>query len=124
MQLSNFLPTIVQTQLQGCRFGAGQLKSSWQAPLLFSFARGGQSITRGPMNKKLKHVGDAMYWVGSGIAGFLAFFACPGVMLAYLTGHSRLHHMSDAIFVSAVFLVVSLVGWGAGRAFRHVLART
>jgi hypothetical protein len=75
------------------------------------------------MNKKLKHVGDAMYWVGSGIAGFLAFFACPGVMLAYLTGHSRLHHMSDAIFVSAVFVGLSLVSWGVGRAFRQVLAR-
>jgi hypothetical protein len=74
------------------------------------------------MTKKLKHVGDAIYWLGSAIAIFL-LFACPGAFLAYLTGHSRLHRASDAIAMSGVFLSLSLVSLGVGRAFRYILAR-
>jgi len=76
------------------------------------------------MTKILKHIGDAIYWLGSGIAIFLGLFACPGAILAYLTGHSRLHRVTDAIAMSGIFLSLSLVSWGLGRAFRYVLSRT
>ena len=75
------------------------------------------------MTKKLKHIGQAIYWLGSAIAIFL-LFACSGSILAYLTGYSRLHRASDAIATSGVFLSLSLVSWGVGRAFRYVLARS
>ena len=76
------------------------------------------------MTKILKHIGDAIYWLGSGIAIFLGLFVCPGAILAYLTGYSRLHRVSDAITISGVYLILSLVSWGVGRAFRYALART
>ena len=75
------------------------------------------------MTKILKRIGDAIYSFASAIAFFLAFFACPGAILAYLTGYSRLHRLGDAIIVSAVFLGLSLVTWGVGRTFLYVLAR-
>ena len=74
------------------------------------------------MTKKLKQIGDSIYWLGSAIAIFL-LFACPGALLAYLTGYSRLHRASDAIAMSGVFLSLSLVSLGVGRAFRYILAR-
>ena len=75
------------------------------------------------MTKKLKLIGDAVYWLGSAIAMFL-LFACSGAFLAYLTGYSRLHRASDAIATSGVFLSLSLFSWGVGRAFRYILARS